>query len=83
MVAERWPRSAALGLLGLLVFGWAFAAGQIARSQTPVPVNVAVLCVVAAGALLVLTHRARWRDVLAGVVLMYTSAAFIFYFSLL
>jgi hypothetical protein len=83
MVAERWPRSAVLGLLGLLAFSGAFAAEEVSRSARLVPLNVAVACVLTAGAVLVLTHMGQWRDVLAGLLMTYASAGFIFYFSLL
>ena len=72
-----------LGLLGLLAFSGAFAAEEVSRSARPVPLNVAVACVLTAGAVLVLTHMGQWRDVLAGLLLTYASAGFIFYFSLL
>lgn len=49
LVAERWPRSAALGLLGLVAFSGAFAMEEVSRSATLAPLSVAVTCVLAAG----------------------------------
>jgi len=77
LVAERWPRSAALALVGLVAFSGALAV-KAARSASPEPLLVAVACVLMAGGVLVVAGRARWLDVLGGLLLTYASAAFLF-----
>ena len=83
LVAERWPHSAALGLVGLIAFSEAFVVEEVSRSATLAPLSVAIAFVLAAGIVLVVARRARWRDVLAGLLLTYASAGFMFYFSVL
>lgn len=83
LVAERWPHSAALGLVGLIAFSGAFVVEEVSRSATLAPLSVAIACVLAAGIVLVVARRARWRDILAGLLLTYASAGFMFYFSVL
>jgi hypothetical protein len=82
-VAKRWPRAGALGLLGMITFGGAFIEEATSKSGRPEPLALAIACVLIVGVILVLAHRARWRDVLAGLLLAYASVAFMFYFSVL
>jgi hypothetical protein len=76
-VAGRWPSCAALGLAGLVAFNVALIARvSAATSADPLPVAVAV--VLTAGAVLVWLDRARWPNVLGGLLLAYLGAAFLF-----
>jgi hypothetical protein len=82
LIAGHWPHTAAFGLVGLVAFGAALAA-QVSLSAHPDPLPIAVVCVLAAGGATILAGRARWRDVLGGLLLTYASAAILFYVSLL
>jgi hypothetical protein len=77
IVAAVWPRQAALGIVGLLVFSAALLA-RATLSRAPEPLLVAAAAVILMGSVAVLTRRARPLDVLAGVALGYASAAFIY-----
>lgn len=76
-VAGQWPRVAALGTLGLVAFSAALAM-EVSRASDPEPMLVAMAGVVVAGGMFVRIGRARWADVLGGLLLTYASAAFLF-----
>ena len=78
----RWPRTAALGLVGLVAFG-ATLAIQVSLGASANPLPIAFGTVALVGSLTVMTGRARWRDVLGGLLLAYAAAALLFYASLL
>jgi hypothetical protein len=77
LIAGRWPHAATLGVVGLVAFSAALV-GQVSLSARPEPLPLAVACVLVAGGVLVLVGRARWLDVLGGLLLAYASAAFLF-----
>ena len=82
VVATVWPRQAALGSTGLLVFtGALFVMGTLGRAPDPLP--LAVASVLLAGSVAIAARRARPRDILAGVALGYASAAFIYEMSII
>ena len=82
VVAALWPRQAALGLTGLLVFAGAlFVATTLGRGPDPLPLAVAAVLV--AGSVASAARRARPRDILAGLALGYGSAAFIYEVSII
>jgi hypothetical protein len=82
LVAARWPPTAAFGLVGLVAFSAALAA-QVSMAAPPNPLPIAVVCVLAAGGATIVAGRARWRDLLGGLLLTYATAAALFYVSLL
>jgi hypothetical protein len=82
LIAGRWPHTAAFGLVGLGAFSAALAA-QVSLSARPEPLPIAVACVLAAGGATVVAGRARWPDVLGGLLLAYASAAILFEASIL
>jgi len=82
VVAAVWPRQAALGLTGLLVFAGAlFVAETLGRAPEPLPLAVAAVILV--GSVAVLARRARPTNILAGLALGYASAAFIYEISII
>lgn len=76
-VAGRWPYCAALGLAGLVAFNAALVV-RVTAGSGPEPLLVAVVVVLAAGAALVRLGMARRPDVIAGLLLAYLGAAFLF-----
>lgn len=82
LVAGRWPHTAAFGLVGLVAFS-AVLAAQVSLSARPDPLPIAFVCVLASGGATIVAGRARWRDVLGGLLLTCASAATLFYVSLL
>jgi hypothetical protein len=81
IVAAGWPRQAALGIIALLVFSAALLA-RATLARAPEPLLVAGAAVILIGSVAVLTRRARPLDILAGLVLGYASAAFIYEISI-
>jgi hypothetical protein len=82
VVATAWPRQAALGLTGLLVFAGAlFVMGTLGRAPDSLPLAVAAVLV--AGSVAIAARRARPRDILAGLTLGYASAALIYEISII
>jgi hypothetical protein len=82
IIAGRWPHTAAFGLVGLVAFSAALAA-QVSLSASAEPLPIAVVCVLAAGGATIVAGRARWPDVLGGLLLTYASAAILFEVSIL
>jgi len=81
VAAVRWPHTATLGLTGLVAFG-ATSAVQVSLGENYNPLPIALGAVLAVGAITVMLGRARWRDVLGGLLLAYAAAALLFYVSL-
>ena len=82
VVATVWPRQAAFGLTGLLVFAGAlFVMGTVGRP--PDPLTLAVASVLVVGSVAIAARRARPRDILAGLALGYASAAFVYEISII
>jgi hypothetical protein len=77
VLAEFRPRSAALGLAGLIAFFVALAA-ESPRMAGPQPLSVTVAVVLAGGAVLAVARRARPLDVPEGLAVAWAGAAFIF-----
>lgn len=81
VLAELRPRTALLGLVGLLA-GFLDLAVASARSTRPELLTVAFGCVFAVGLTMALSDRGRFRDVLEGWLLAYVGLAFIFEMSM-
>jgi hypothetical protein len=77
VLAEVRPRTALLGLVGLLAASFALEVAS-ARSVGPDPLPVAFACVLLLGLSMALAGRGRFRDVLEGILLAYVGLAFIF-----
>ena len=82
LLAEIRPRTALLGLVGLLA-GFLDLAVTSARSTRPELLPVAFACVLALGLMMALSDRGRFRDVLEGWLVAYIGLAFIFEISIL
>ncbi len=82
MLAEFRPRTAILGLVGLLA-GFLDLAVASAWDTRPEPLPVAFGCVFAVGLAMVLSGRGRFRDVLEGWLVAYIGLALIFEMSVL
>lgn len=76
VLAELRPRTALLGLVGLLA-GFLDLAVASARSTRPELLPVAFGCMFALGLAMTLSGRGRFRDVLEGWLVAYVSLAFI------
>lgn len=81
VLAELRPRTALLGLVGLLTGSVALALTS-ARFLGAAPLAVAFGCVLALGLGMVLAGRARLREVIEGVLVAYVGIAFIFEMSI-